>query len=208
MGITIHYRGRINSFDLIESLSDEVKDIAQSLGWGMHLWDEDLSKPNTARVIRHENYIEMCGHVPLRGLTLFPHPDCEQLSLTFDRKGHLMDAFGMTLVASGGRRPGEGWLSMKTQFSPLEIHITVVQLLHYLKKRYVGNLEVSDEGGYWESGNAQELKRRTDSISRSLDILEGALRAKPLTPAERETPEKIAEIIEKIIKDKFGGQSG
>lgn len=152
MGITIHYRGRINSFDLIEPLSDEVEDIARSLGWGIHLWHEDLSKPNTARVMRRKDYIEICGHVPLRGLTLFPRPDCEQISLTFDPTGNLTTALGMTLIASGERKSGESWLSVKTQFSPLEIHITIVKLMHYLKKRYVGDLEVHDDGATGKAG--------------------------------------------------------
>jgi len=208
MGITIHYRGRLNSPNMIDPLSEEVEDIARSLAWGLHRWEEDLSKPNTARVLRRKDHIEISGHVPLRGLTLFPHRHCEPVSLTFDRRGYLLDAFGMTLVSSGERKPGNIWLSTKTQFSPLEIHITIVQLFHYLKKKYIGNLEVSDDGGYWESGNIQDLERRVDSINRSLDLLESALRAHPLTPAEKETPKKIAEIIEKIIKDKFGGHNG
>lgn len=33
MGLSIHYRGRLKNPDLIAPLSDELVDIAQSLGW-------------------------------------------------------------------------------------------------------------------------------------------------------------------------------
>jgi len=205
MGIMIYYRGRINSLDLIGSLSGEVEDIARSLGWATHLWNEDMSKPNTAQARLGKGRIEISGHLPLCGLTLFPHRDCEQLSLTFDCRGNLIDVFGMTLVGSGERKPGELWLSTKTQFSPLETHITIVKLLLYLKKQYIGNLEVHDDGGYWETGDVQELIRRTTLISRSMDILEAALSAQDFEPPRRPSPEEIAEIIERILKEKFGG---
>jgi len=208
MGITIYYRGRINSLDLIGPLSYEMEDIARSLGWGAHLWNEDLSKPNTARIQRRKDNIRIIGHVPLNGITLFPHRDCEQLSLTFDRVGNLTDHFGMTLIAAGEKKSGESWLSTKTQFSPLETHMTIVKIMQYLKKHYVGNLEVHDDGGYWETGDVQELRRRTDLISHSMDILGRALSAQHLKSPATRTPEEIATIIERIFRDKFGGQDG
>ena len=47
----------------------------------------------------------------------------------------------------------EAWVSVKTQFDSPDTHIWIIGLLKYLKKRYIANLEVRDEGEYWETGN-------------------------------------------------------
>jgi hypothetical protein len=39
------------------------------------------------------------------------------------------------------------------------LHSTVISLLDYLKRAYVPNLQVSDETGYWEQRDLDELKR-------------------------------------------------
>ncbi len=205
MGVTIHYRGKINDVKNVDVLTDEVVDFAQTLGWRSQRWDEDWSQPNTARVTHTEKGIKIEGHAPLRGVTLFPHKESEPLSLTFEPGGYLVHILGMVMIADGQLKPEESWMATKTQFAPIEAHISIIKLLQHLKKRYISNLEVEDEGGYWQTDDANELKRRIDSINRGLDILEAALSMSQKELSEAKSPEELAEMIERIFKEKLGG---
>jgi len=80
--------------------------------------------------------------------------------------------------------------------------------LYHIKKRYIADLEVYDEGGYWESDDIHELKRRLDSITHALDILGSVLSAGRPGLTRSSTPEELVEIIERILKDKFAGGNG
>ena len=68
MGITIHYRGSINSKGLINSFIDEVSDICDSMSWDYNVLNEDWNVPTDLSVAyedegvtsRHEE-IEMLG---------------------------------------------------------------------------------------------------------------------------------------------------
>lgn len=204
MGISIHYRGRINDVAMVITLTDELEDFAQSLGWRTEHWKENLSKPRTARIRHEEGKINITGNIPLQGITLFPHKDCEPLSLTFDRNGYLISVSRTAMVARGKTKRQGVWVSTKTQFAPLETHISIIKLLQHLKKRYIANLEVHDEGGYWESGDVNELKRRFDSINRSLDVLEAALSTVKLDHTKANSPEEFTQMIERILKGKLG----
>jgi hypothetical protein len=63
-------------------------------------------------------------------------------------------------------------LSVKTQFSTPEIHVAVCGLLR-LVERHAAQLEVLDEGGYWESGDRDELAARMEGLNAALDMLSG-----------------------------------
>ena len=208
MGITIYYRGKINQTDLVDRLTAEMEDFAHSLEWRTQHWKEDWSKSHSGMLSQDRKSFRPSRHGALRGITLFPHKNCELLSLTFDPNGSLVDARVIAMQAQTAMKRDDGWVSIKTQFAPLESHITIVKLLQYLKKRYVADLEIIDEGGYWESGNVDELKRRFDSINSSLDILESALSASRPRNLEAMSPEELVLMIERIIKEKFGDDQG
>ena len=91
-------------------------------------------------------------------------------------------------------------MSTKTQFAPLETHITIVKLFEFLKKSYIKNMEVYDEGGYWETGDIDELKRRRNSTFRAMDTLEQGLSELPAERTKNKTPEEIADMIEHILR--------
>lgn len=199
MGITIHYRGRINKTEEVEKLAEEIEDFSRQLGWKSKRWNNDWAKPNTSEISRTDGKIQIKGYVPLRGIDLFPHEHCEPFSLTFTSEGWLVNVVGMSLIAGEKTTAEKFWMSTKTQFAPLEIHITIVKLLEYLKKRYIPNLEVHDDGDYWETGDIDELKRRRDSVSRAMDMLEDRISAIPAKNIKGKSPEEIADMIEQIL---------
>ena len=48
-------------------------------------------------------------------------------------------------------------------------------MLKYLKKRYISDLQVSDEGQYWETGDVRVLKKKMDFIGGKIEQLAGDL---------------------------------
>lgn len=204
MGLTIHYRGKIDFIPDVEHLTEELKDFSDTLTWDSRLWNEDWSLPNTATIKRNLENIQIKGHIPLRGIVLYPHENCEPLSLTFTREGYLTNSIGMALVAEKKLDIEKEWQSTKTQFAPIGIHIAIIKLLKYLKKRYISNLEVHDEGGYWESEDVKELQNRHNRISNGIDIMSDALKEIPSGVFGNKTADEIADFIEELINRKLG----
>jgi hypothetical protein len=207
MGISIHYRGKIDKIETIATLADELEDFAQTLGWRTQHWKEDFSTPNTAKISHERGKIGVVGHAPLQGISLFLHKECEPLWLTFEPNGYLIDAAAMAMVTEGELKLKKSWRSTKTQFAPIEVHIGIVKLLKYVKRRYISNLAVHDEGGYWESGNVIELERRFNSINHALNILQTLLSANHSELSGAKSLEDMAKMMERIFKEELKGKS-
>jgi len=199
MGIKIHYSGRVNHIDLVEKMSDDLEDFSRQLGWKSKRWDNDWEKPNTVKIENKDGEIRVSGHAPLKGIELFPHKNCEPFSLTFTPNGWLGSVLDLSLSTHSSFKEENLLISTKTQFAPLEIHITIIKLLEYLKKTYIQNLYVNDEGGYWKTGDIDELKRRRNTIFQAMDTLEQELTGLPAKGTENKTAEEIAEMIEQIL---------
>jgi hypothetical protein len=70
MGITIHYRGKLNRPELAEAICEELEDIARTMDWKYTLiTDEPDSKP-----------------VPLKGIIISPHENRSHWCLRSTRK--------------------------------------------------------------------------------------------------------------------------
>ena len=121
MGLSIHYRGRLKTPDLISSISEEVADICRSLGWESSRLDEDFSRENTSQLIYTEKGAEITGHLPLKGIGCSPGKGREGVSFFFDRDGTLIPP--LTMATSGPVKGELPWTAVKTQFAPLDIGI-------------------------------------------------------------------------------------
>ena len=87
----------------------------------------------------------------------------------------------------------------KTQFLPIETHVWIVGLLRYLKKHYLSDLEVRDEGDYWETENLKILKEKKDFLQSKINQFGEALeKAEPLP--EGLSVDKLIDQIEAIVK--------
>ena len=211
MGITIHYRGRLNDLAQIDALSAELADIAAAMGWKSTRLDDDWAQPADARLLHTPKGAEIQGHLGLKGIALSPGPNIETLNFYFDREGNLRSPFGVVFLLDGTMDPEQAWLSTKTQFGPPEVHAWIVGLLKYLKKRYIADLEVHDDGEYWETGDINILRQRMDAINRAMDRLSEALSASGIGEVTDLDPEEIVAEIERIllgIKDREGRTGG
>jgi hypothetical protein len=175
MGVTIHYRGRLNDLGQLARLRAELADIAATMGWESTQLDDDWEQPVDARLRHTSQGATIDGNLGLKGILISPGGGAESLRFLFDRQGDLRCPMGMIFILEGTLAPQEAWVSVKTQFASPELHVWIIGLLKYLKKRYIADLQVSDEGQYWETGDVRVLKKRMDFIGRKIDQLAGDL---------------------------------
>lgn len=182
MGVTIHYKGKLNAVELTEPFLEEARDIAESMDW-----------PYTLINRKNEDI------TPVRGLFIRPHPKSEFLTFSVDDKGCLRNTLMLEHLDNGDSYT---WYNhIKTQFAPLEVHVAVIKLLRYLKQKYIGDLEVLDEGMYWQTNDISILHEKIKILNEAMDQLEGILKSIPKEPGD--DAESIADKIERIIKKRF-----
>lgn len=196
MGVSIHYRGRLDKTALLPSLCDEVGDIADSMGWPATTLDDDWSTSPDA-TLKNGGKVE--GHLGLKGVQITPHPDSEPLVLFFDHDGYLRCPMTMLMILEGTLQPETAWIPMKTQFSCPDTHVWVVGLLKYLKKRYISNLEVSDESEYWDTGDRRKLEEDMSLLNRKLRHLSATISSGRMGDLTGLSADEIASRIERLF---------
>jgi hypothetical protein len=178
MGITIHYRGRLNDADRINEFMTGVARACHNLGW---TYD---------RVTEHDPVI--------KGLIIHPSERCDPLAFLFSKAGFLLSPIQLTSGKANALAPA--WVFVKTQFAGPEVHVRVVRLLKWVKERYISNLEVEDEGEYWETENFAMLKRKMEAIATVIDriVKESSALGSFEFPDAR--PEEIADLFVESIE--------
>jgi hypothetical protein len=104
-------------------------------------------------------------------------------------------------LLNGDITAGTASVPVKTQFAPAEVHAGIVKLLRHLKKKYFPDLEVSDEGGYWETGDLDALREKQALLNEKMDLLASELGKVPAGERSR-SPEELADLIEDILRRK------
>ena len=203
MGITIHYRGTLADTSEIGTLIEEMTDIAKTLKWPCSVLDDDWSKPVTADIVYGADGSEIVGNLGLRGVLLTPHPQAEPLVLCFDAEGNLRDPITVILLLNGELPPEDAWVAMKTHFAPLEVHVTLVKLLKYLQTRYIHDLEVHDEGDYWDTSDLGLLNRKRAFLNARMDEFARTLEEAEVGDTSALSAEEMLALIEDLLSKKF-----
>ena len=180
MGVSIHYRGRLDNSDQLPEFREKLKSIASGLGWQYQILDEAWINPVNAILIHSGKRAEIKGHLGLRGIRLKPSGESESIDFFFDAKGYLLSPMNVVLIQEGVLAIDDAWISVKTQFMPAEMHAMIIGLLKYIKEHYIPNLEVEDEGEYWETGDYRILEDRMRLIQEKMDYLSHELSSKEL----------------------------
>lgn len=139
------------------------------------------------------------GCLGLKGIQFTPHPESEPLVLFFDRDGYIRSPIAMLMILEGNLQPETAWISMKTQFAGPDTHVWVIGLLKYLKKRYISNLEVSDESDYWESGDRRKLEEDISLINGKLQHLSSTISSGQMGDLAGLSSDEIAARIEQLF---------
>lgn len=176
MGITIHYQGKINEISSIDKFINELIDISDELGW--------------------KNFIIDDNEINIKGIIISPPSECEPLSFLFDKTtGIIKDRIILAFDDMGDDH--YKYNHTKTQFAPIHVHITIIKLLKYLKKKYFSDLVVTDEGDYWDTENAELLQAKFDFLDEMINTVTGALSKTEKIPGE--SIESLADRIEKVL---------
>lgn len=184
MGVTIHYRGGLNDINRVEDFEDRVLDFALAIGASARIW-RSVSDQRSDRIVR--------------GVIVELAPGQESTSLLISPEGWLVNLFEIEAAENGVL--GEScWCSVKTQFGPLQGHVALVELLDAVKREFMANLEVEDEGGYWRNRDLGELSQKARFSSQAVDALADGLDRHPLSDEAAQDPEILASRVERIVK--------
>ena len=201
MGLSIHYRGQICDYALIEDLILECEDICKSLEWDYHI-REKKSNANDDVHLSNPDFINYTME-DLKGISFTPK-ESETVSLVFFPSGIICSPIKLMYNDSAIDDLMVKTVSVKTQYAGMDVHVTVLKLLEYLKDKYFSFFELSDEGMYWETKDLEILKSqfaRYDFIANSVRNALSDFKALP-----DETPESLADRLEELLKNKFGKQ--
>jgi hypothetical protein len=179
MGLTFHYSGRIRQYEKIDEMVDEVEDICKSLAWEYHIISDDK----------------------LKGIVLTPE-NSEPLSLTFVPDGRLCSI--ISVMVNEPDDPFYYTAFTKTQFAGPDTHIALLKLLCYLSDKYFSEIEVNDEGLYWDTLDRRILLEQFAKYNYALDAVAGVISGMNAEPGE--SPQSSADRIEETLKKKFGGE--
>ena len=203
MGVSIHYRGKMADIITINVLCDELALVADKMGWTCTRLDDDWSKAADATIEFTEKGSQITGHLALKGIAFSIHPKCESLRFFFDAAGNLCDPVSMTLICEGALKPEDVWIAVKTQFAGPETHIWIVGLLRYIQEHYLPELEVRDEGEFWETGNFKTLKEKMNLLNEKIDAISGELSRVSGSNLAELSADELASMIEALILNKF-----
>ncbi len=184
MGITIHYRGKIDDLTRVEELENRVLDLAFALGGRATVWRSFADK-DPSRVVR--------------GLMLEMAPGQETFSLLISPEGYLTPLFQIE-DAEKGVLDKPPYCSIKTQFGSIHGHVAVVHLLHELRQQYCSDLKVSDEGEFYETRDVRQLSRKMQFLGTAIKSMAEGLRNYGLSDEAAEDPNIIALRVERIAK--------
>jgi hypothetical protein len=196
MGVSIHYRGRLDDVGQLGKLCAELADLARAMGWECTPLDDDWDQPPDARLEVTSGGARIEGRLGLKGVLLTPNVEAESLSFLFDREGKLRSLLDMVSILEGTLNPEDACVSVKTQFGGPQVHVWMIGLLKYLKKRYISDLQVSDEGEYWETGDIRILQGKMDLIDTRLRQMSDDLSSGRLGDLSALSADQIAARIE------------
>lgn len=184
MGIAVCYRGSLADPDRIEDFEDRVLDLALELGGQARIW-RSANDDNPSRMVR--------------GVILDLCPGQETTSLLISPEGWLIGLIEIK-DAEKGQLAEPPWCFVKTQYGSVEGHVALVEMLAALKKEFMPDLEVQDEGGYWETRDAAKLAKKMADLQAAIDVFAEHLRADGLSREAAEDPEILATRIERIAR--------
>jgi len=198
MGLSIHYRGQIKDYALIDELICETVDICKSLNWNYH----NFEKSGIANDEAHVNDPAFINYTlnDLKGIHVMPE-GCEPVSLVFFPSGRLCCPIKLMYNNPAANDLMVETVSTKTQYAGMDMHITVLKLLQYFKDKYFSGFELSDEGHYWETKDETILKEQFSRYNFLVDAVGDSLSGLNAIPGE--PTQSLAERIEEILKKRF-----
>ena len=197
MGLSIHYKGKFNRNASLNEMINEVKDICEVYKWEYHIFETKFSKSGFTKTY-NDNIYGIC----------FTPPGCETISLEFLSNGRMSSIVNLKCFSSPEQKKYKKYLyfiSVKTQYAGIKIHVLVIQFLKYLSKKYFLNFNVSDEGKYWETGDLEILKKQFKLYNALIDDFSLGLQTIELQEGET-IEDYIKRLANKIHSNRIKGE--
>ena len=168
MGVTIHYEGQLTGEAAYQGLVGLVSSMAEAEGWST---ESIASGKVTLQRVRDDGDWDYTG--PVKGIVVYLHEDCDPVRLEFDGDLYLQEF-------------------TKTQFAGVRVHVDVLKLLKAIQP-FFHNLNIEDEGEWWETEDTQIL---TEHFAAAQKAIESELRKTPSAHMKVKTPSgRIIDVI-------------
>src|SRR5690349_3920691 len=156
MGLTVHYQGRLEG-PVGNDFEAEIARLAAAMRVEAYFPTQSANDDR-----------------PVRGAIILLGEQVEPASLLVSSDGWLLP---VTEIETEGSSAGVGcpWVSVKTQHGRIEAHITLIDLLVEVQRRWVPALRVVDEGLYWDTRNAAVLQAQRTEFAAAVDAMSAAL---------------------------------
>ena len=177
MGLSFHYRGRLNSPDSLQPLIEELTDIAKVNNWKYFVFEKEF--PNNKFTIKPEK-------VNLYGIGITP-PGSEMACFTFASNGKMCSVVSLKMndqLEDMEAYPHLYDLSVKTQYATVAVHKQLVLLFDYINKKYLEDLFFYDEGEFWETRDEAKLKENFDRNMFFIESFKSVLENVPTNEGE------------------------
>lgn len=198
MGITIFAKGKIDRINDIPLLIEDARKFAGESTWTYHVLDEDFDAPADAFLAHRSSGCHIEGSLGVKGIILNAGQGVESLAILFDKSGTLTDMMQqVSWIDNKGQ--GERFTMCKTQFGNIDQHIRIIELFDLLKKKYISNLTVNDEGAYWESRDRRILAEKRVALGHAIRHTEKVISNIELSGDDSRDPEAIVSRIEETL---------
>jgi hypothetical protein len=188
MGLSFHYSGKIAHPEMLPALVNELEDISKIYNW-KHYVNKCRFPEGAYGKDEYDKYIY--------GISIKP-PQCDVIRVCFLSNGRMSDAPHLEFFGKTDCQPESKYLymlSVKTQYANIEQHQVIIELFRYLSKKYFVDFQMTDEGGYWETGDLSVLKSNFEKYQQLSECFTGAIEQFPI-----QSDETIETYFERLIR--------
>jgi hypothetical protein len=197
MGISIFAKGRIDRIEDIPQLVDELKTRAVKENWTYAILRDDFKNESLPVMTRTAGEVVISGKLGLQGIVLTIDAKVESLAIVFEREGFLTSV--MQQLLDPAELPEKRLTFCKTQFGGIDAHISIIGILDLLRERYISNLLVEDEGGYWGSRDRGTLTNAFNVFQHNLDHAQMCVSGVKIAKAGRSDGDKVTSAVEQAL---------
>lgn len=204
MGLSFHYRGRLQEAKMLPKLITELEDICDILGWKSEVFKTIFPKGAFDLPLDGDEY----------GIVIFPE-GTEPVGLVMDSHGRLINQWLRNMLSE----KGEGEIkvvtvkldlnqenpepeitedfksidmedmvfqvSVKNASNDTTTYIKVLELIRYLSEKYLTDFQMQDESSYWETRSVEKLNNKMDKINIFIETFDELIREKKInSPAD------------------------
>ena len=176
MGLSISYSGEFNPQSSLKEMIDEVVDLCKVYNWRYTIFEDKFPETGFTEFYNDKIY----------GICFTP-PECETVAIEFLSNGKMSSSTYLQFFGNSDREDYKMYLymiSVKTQYSGIEIHAIIIKFFRYLSQKYLLNFELSDDGEYWETDNLKILETKFKLYNNLIDSVSHGIQNFPAYKGE------------------------